>query len=173
MINIINEYMLDYVIFIMPALLVLIIILFIIILVMSGKQRKFRKRIDKFLGSSSERHNIEAMLNSYLHQVKTINDTHNELLEQIKNINIRMISCVQKVGLVRYNPFDDVGGDLSFALALLNENNDGIIINNLYSRDSCYTYAKPVKDGKAVAVKFSEEEEKALNIAINQQTFEK
>ena len=164
--NEINNILLNYMLFIIPSLTLLVIVLLIIIIVMSVKQKNFRKRIEKFLGSSSERHNIEAMLNSYLHQVKSIDEKYDFLLEGIDDINSRMVSCVQKVGLVRYNPFDDVGGDLSFALALLNENNDGIVINNLYSRDNCYTYAKPIEDGKATAVKLSDEEEQAVKQAL-------
>ena len=169
--NDINNILLNNMIFIIPSLIFVIIVLLVFLIVMGVKNSNFKKRVGKFLGSSGDRHNIEAMLNSYLHQVKTIGDTHEQLLNDINDINHRMVNCVQKVGLVRYNPFDDVGGDLSFTLALLNEDNDGVVINNLYARDNCYTYAKPVKDGNAVAVKFSDEEAQAVKEAIiNKQT---
>ena len=80
---------------------------------------------------------------------------------------LRKILCIKKIGMVRYSAFKDTGSDLSFALALLNEKNDGVILNGIYSREMSNIYAKQVKEGKTNN-KLSEEEDKALQIAINQ-----
>ena len=76
-----------------------------------------------------------------------------------------MTKCIQKVGIVRYNAFKDTGSDLSFALALLDENNDGVVLNGIYSREMSNIYAKPVKNGKS-SYTISEEEQQAINDAI-------
>lgn len=73
--------------------------------------------------------------------------------------------AVQKVGMIRFNPFGNEGGNQSFAVALLDNYNSGVIILSLYSRDGVRIYAKPVKDGKS-EYQLSKEEEEALQIAM-------
>ena len=73
--------------------------------------------------------------------------------------------AVQKVGMIRFNPFGEVGGNQSFAVALLDNYNSGVIILSLYSRDGVRIYAKPVKEGKS-EYQLSKEEEDALQIAM-------
>ena len=73
---------------------------------------------------------------------------------------------LQIIGLVRYNAFKDTGSDLSFTLALLNEENTGIVLNGIYSREMSNIYAKPVEKGKSTYT-LSEEENQAINKAIN------
>ena len=75
--------------------------------------------------------------------------------------------CFQKIGIVRYNAFSETGGSLSFALALLDFENSGFVINGVYSRDNTTTtYAKPVVNGKSKYTLVKEEEE-ALEIALH------
>lgn len=72
---------------------------------------------------------------------------------------------IQKVGLVRFNPFKDTGGDQSFILSLIDGNDTGVIISGLYSRSGTRWYAKKVTNGKGVEHELSEEEKKALKAA--------
>ena len=74
--------------------------------------------------------------------------------------------CIQKIGIVRYSAFKDTGSDLSFALAMLDENNNGVVLNGIYSREMSNIYAKPIENGKS-AYTISEEEKKAIDKAIN------
>ena len=73
---------------------------------------------------------------------------------------------MQKVSVVRYKAFEDVGSDLSFSLAMLDENNDGILLTGIFGRNESTTYAKPIEKGIS-RYDLSEEEEEALNNAIN------
>ena len=76
-----------------------------------------------------------------------------------------MNKCIQKVGMIRYNPYQNTGSDLCFALALLDFEDSGVVINGVYSRDNTTnTYAKPIEKGKSKYTLVKEEEE-ALNIA--------
>ena len=77
-----------------------------------------------------------------------------------------MESCVQKIGIVRYSAFRDTGSDLSFALALLDEKNNGVVLNGIYSREMSNIYAKPVENGESTYT-LSEEEKQAINKAIS------
>lgn len=72
---------------------------------------------------------------------------------------------IQKVGLVRFNPFKDTGGDQSFILSLIDGNNTGVIISGLYSRSGTRWYAKRIVNGKSVEYELTDEEKKALKEA--------
>jgi hypothetical protein len=72
----------------------------------------------------------------------------------------------QKVGLVKYDAFNEMGGKLSFSLALLNETNDGFVLNAVHSREGCYTYVKEIIDGNSI-ITLADEEQEALNVAKN------
>ncbi|GIW61451.1 MAG: hypothetical protein KatS3mg089_0303 [Patescibacteria group bacterium] len=72
---------------------------------------------------------------------------------------------IQKIGLLRFNPFKDTGGDQSFILALVDAQDTGVIISGLYSRSGTRWYAKKVVNGKGVEYELSDEEKKALSIA--------
>ena len=77
-----------------------------------------------------------------------------------------MKNVFQRVGLVKYDAFEEMGGKLSFSLALLNEVNDGFIINAMHSREGCYTYIKEIIDGNSV-IALADEEKEALEMAMN------
>ena len=68
------------------------------------------------------------------------------------------------MGLVKYDAFNEMGGKLSFSLAMLNAKEDGFIINAMHTREGCYTYIKEIVDGNSIIV-LSEEEQEALNMA--------
>lgn len=72
---------------------------------------------------------------------------------------------IQKIGLLRFNPFKDTGGDQSFIIALLNGKDTGVVISGLYSRSGTRWYAKKIKEGSAIEHELSEEEKKAIKEA--------
>lgn len=76
-----------------------------------------------------------------------------------------MKTTFQKVGLVKYDAFHEMGGKLSFSLALLNEINDGFIVNAMHSREGCYTYIKEIIDGNSI-IALADEEQEALDMAM-------
>ena len=78
-----------------------------------------------------------------------------------------MKSTFQKVGLVKYDAFHEMGGKLSFSLALLNESNDGFVMNAVHSREGCYTYIKEIIDGNSIIV-LADEEKEALEMAMEE-----
>jgi len=87
-----------------------------------------------------------------------------KISSEIENIRKESVFSIQKVGVVRFNPFKEVGGNQSFSIALLNGKNDGVIITSLYSREENRVYGKPIKDGKSFHP-LSKEEEKAIEEA--------
>jgi hypothetical protein len=91
--------------------------------------------------------------------IKKLSDWNNEL-QKICNISIT------KVGVVRFNPFKDTGGDQSFAIALMDSNNNGLVISSLYSREGTRIYTKPIEAAKSINYNLSEEEQEAISKAI-------
>jgi hypothetical protein len=93
--------------------------------------------------------NMEELLETCLSTSNSVNAKNREIELQINNIERRLLQCIQKVGIVRFNAFDNVGSDLSFSIALLDNNDSGVVISGIYARDSSSTYAKPVVSGKS------------------------
>jgi len=112
-----------------------------------------------------------ADLESIILQVEQkIKNLENESLlssREIKNLQGALSFTIQRVGLVRYSPFADGGGNYSFSLALLDGHNSGIVITNMYGRQQSRVYTKKLADGKS-EVQLTEEEERAINLANNQ-----
>lgn len=163
-----------------------LILFFIWIITLTVKLSKIKKRIEHFLPYDDNtqidveemlikyNENVTEMLAKEEHILKLINDNKQTLSNDIENTNKliyltneKLKNAVQKVGIIRYNPFEGVGGDLCYAIALLDDNNNGIVINSIYSRDACYSYAKEISNGQATKHKLCDEEMQALNQAMN------
>ena len=141
---------------------VLLLILYICNLV---KLKKINKNYKKFMIKIGNGNNIEEMLKSYIENVEKVDKKNQEILKYCNKLDNDISQCIKKVGIVRYNAFKNTGSDLSFALALLNDNNDGVILNGIYSREMSNIYAKQVKNGKTNN-KLSNEEMEALEKAM-------
>lgn len=143
------------------------ILLLILYLCNMLKLKKINKNYKTFMKKIGNGNNIDEMLKNYINKVDEVSDKNEEIINYCKTIDNRISLCIKKVGMVRYSAFKDTGSDLSFALALLNDKNDGVILNGIYSREMSNIYAKQVIAGKC-SNKLSEEERQALEIAINQ-----
>jgi len=138
-------------------------VVFIISLYNSFKIKIFSKKQERFFRSFSGS-NIEDSLNCFLDRVEEVNNNSIKLENHCKEIDRNLIKCFQKIGVVRYNAFENVGSDLSFAIALLDANDDGFVVNGVYSRDGTCTYAKPINNGETKYV-LSAEEMQAIDVA--------
>lgn len=141
----------------------LLLILFLMNLSFKTKLKKLRAKYNRFMSGLSDR-NIEDLLDYCIDSVNEVKEKNKKIENHIGHINRNMVQCVQKKGIVRYNAFDDVGSDLSFSIALLDNNDDGIVISSIYSRDSSSSYAKPVIGGKS-KYPLSAEEMQAIEVA--------
>lgn len=152
----------DVFLLIMLSIMVLLLIGFIIMLVrFSSLNRKYNNFMRK-LGSS---HSLEEDLQVYMSRVEKVEKQNAKTAKHVKNIEDNLTKCIQKVGMVRYSAFKDTGSDLSFALALLDENDNGVVLNGIYSREMSNIYAKPVEKGQSTYT-ISEEEAQAIEKAI-------
>ncbi|HSX09106.1 MAG TPA: DUF4446 family protein [Candidatus Saccharimonadales bacterium] len=113
----------------------------------------------------TNRKNLDDVLSSLVHGEQTIKADIAKLRERCDRIEKEEGYHIQKVGLLRFNPFKDTGGDQSFILALLDAHDTGIVITALYSRMGTRWYTKKVTRGKSTEHELSEEEKKALRMA--------
>ena len=150
-------------VFLIGISFILILVLFILNISNASKIKKLKNKYMKFMNGLSGA-NIEHVLDDCIDKVNFVIDKNKELEYNINSIERNMYYCIQKVSVVRYNAFDNVGSDLSYSVALLDNNDDGMVISGLYSRDSSATYAKPVNSGKS-RYALSAEEIKAIDVA--------
>jgi len=86
---------------------------------------------------------------------------------QTSQSSLPLPGTIEKIELIRFNPFDDIGGDQSFILVLLDKNNSGVLLTSLHHRSFTRIYAKPIKDGQGDNITLSKEEKSAILKAIN------
>lgn len=145
------------------VLAVLVLILLILLIVQISKAGKLKKRLDSFLlgkdGTSLEQDILRLYDDNQFLKKMEEKDR-----KDINTIFKRMQTMYQKMGLVRYDAFNQMGGQLSYSLALLDENDNGFIINSVHSTEGCYSYSKEIRNGDN-SISLSEEESEALAIA--------
>lgn len=149
---------------------IMLILLAVIVLVEAIMIIVIHKRYISFMKKLGNGNNVDELLKAYLDEVDLIKKDNMEIKNYYTKLDQDMASCIQKVGLVRYNAFKDVGSDLSFAIALLDGNDNGVVFNGIYGSESSNIYAKPIKAKKS-SYQLSGEEEYALEIAEQSKNF--
>ncbi len=144
--------------------LALILILMILCIILLAKTSNLKKRYQSFM-SDLDGKSLEAAFQKKFANVDYINEKLREVDTRLNGIDTNLLKTYQKVGIVKYDAFKEVGGTLSFVLTLLTKDNDGFILNSMHSNsEGCYTYIKEVKAGE-VFVALSEEETQSLEEA--------
>lgn len=156
--------------FLDPGILILVLFaLFIVILILviadiSGR-KKLERRLDQ-LTSGTDGESLEDTMLKIFREYAGLHKVLDRNTQDIDDIYDRLQTVIQKVGIVKYNAFRKMGGQMSSALVLLDENDDGVLINNVQGMDGGgYSYLKIIKDGKA-DVELSKEEAEALDKAL-------
>ncbi|MBR3254894.1 MAG: DUF4446 family protein [Clostridia bacterium] len=142
---------------------ILLIIGFIINTVNFIKIKKENKGLVEKLGRGTD---IKEDLKSFIKRIEKLEEKNEIIINYCRDLEDNMAFCIQKIGMVRYSAFRDTGSDLSFALALLDRENNGVILNGIYSREMSNIYAKPVKKGETTYT-LIDEEKQALKKAMN------
>lgn len=154
-----NEY-------VILGVIVVNIILLILYINNAIKLNSINKKYNKFLKKLGKGENIEEDLKVYINKVENVENTNKEIIEYCENLEKELSKSIKKIGIVRYNAFKDTGSDLSFALALLNDDNNGVVLNGIYSREMSNIYAKPIVNGGSKYT-ISDMEQEAINKAIS------
>ena len=142
----------------------LMIIFLICTLVVGNSYKNLNARYLDFMSKLGNGENVEKILSEYLKIVDEMMKKSKNHEEEIIRLENNLKKCVQKVGIVRYNAYGDTGSDLSFTLALMDSDDNGVVVNGLYSRESSSIFAKPLVKGET-KYNLSAEEIQAIDIA--------
>lgn len=146
------------------------ILLFILVIVLFAKNSKLKKKYRSFMSGKDGATLEDEVLTRFreIDELKSMQKVHSGDIEVMKEA---MQSVYQKIGVVKYDAFKEMGGKLSFVLALLDNNNSGILMNSVHSsREGCYIYLKEIIKGQSF-IELSEDEKEALNQAINSNNY--
>ena len=150
-------------------LFILLIILIIGVGYIIYENIKFRIAYKKFMkGSTAD--SLEEKIFQMCEEQDSLRKLGIKHSREIKELYAKHQSAFQKVGLVKYDAFKEMGGKLSFAIALLNKENTGFVLNAMHSREGCYMYIKEIIGGKS-AIILGDEEKEALDKAINSDNY--
>lgn len=158
------EYVLICILFLITS------INFICLVINNKRVKKYKKLYEKALAKFNSKQNIEDEFQTIYDRLNEVEKISKETVERVDNFRDKMKSNVQKVGFVKYNAYDETENKLSFALALLDEYNNGVLINHIYSKHGSNVYAKLITETK-VEDRISEEEIAALKMAIDDKDF--
>ena len=150
------------------ALFVLVVVLFILVINANMKYNRLKFSYNSFMKGKDGR-TLEDSIFERFEDLDNLTEMTIKNRQAIRKINEEMMSNFQKVGIVKYDAFNEMGGKLSFAIALLDGNNSGYIINSMHSREGCYNYIKEIVKGESY-IELSEEEAESLDNAIFQET---
>lgn len=150
--------------YILLAFVILIVVLLIMNIVSLVKIFNLRKRLKRFM-KGKEAQSLEKEIMGLYEDNKFLKNMVDNNKKDIRNLNKRFAKAFQKIGLVKYDAYQQMGGLLSFSLALLDEDNNGLILNSVHSTEGCYTYTKEVRMGEC-KIELSNEEKVALDQAM-------
>lgn len=153
--------------YVLAGLVLAIIILLVLLIIQIAGLNKLKKRYNKFM-RGKEVKSLEKEIIGLFEDNKFLKIATDKNKKDISILYKKFESAFQKVGLVKYDAFNQMGGKLSFSLALLDENNNGVIINSVHSAEGCYCYSKDIKKGQC-SISLGAEEKQALDIAMGEE----
>jgi len=151
--------------FIILGMAVIILLLFIMVVVLFKAVGRVENRYRRIMRGTTNK-NLEEMLLEKVDSIEEVKEISQKVISELERLENKMKECIQKVAIMRYKAFEDVGSDLSFSIAMLDDKNDGVIVTGIYGRQESTTYAKPIDKGIS-RYDLSEEELYVLNEAIN------
>lgn len=148
------------------VLFILLIVSYVCLFVLLTKYGRLKASYDMFmLGKKGK--NLEEQFAGVFEDIAALKAISEKNKKDIKKIIINLKETYQRVGIVKYDAFKEMGGKLSFSIAMLNDNSTGFILNSVHSSDGCYVYTKEIIEGEC-AISLGEEEKKALMLALQE-----
>ena len=160
-----NRLLADNLVAIVAVLATLILVLLVVAVLQSarlGRALKAYRALVRDGGQGS----LGEVLQSHVGRVEEVRGRLDELHALNADLQRRSKTSIQHIGLVRFNPFEDTGSDQSFAIALLDDRRDGLVISSLHGRSNTRVFAKPVEGGSSSHT-LSDEETQAIRIAVS------
>jgi hypothetical protein len=162
LLRIVSQYEAQLILALAAAFLLVALVLWRTAASIRKSRRKMRQLLDETKGES-----VERMLYDHLRARMELRASLERLAAKVQDLEEKMASSKRHVGLVRYDAFEDVGGEQSFALAIYDDRGDGAIVNSLVGRTDCRVYCKPLQRGRSER-SLSQEEQRAIEDAVSQ-----
>ena len=159
------KIMMDNMPFIVIGLGVIVLIMLGIMINQAMKLSYMKKRYRKMM-AGVDGANLERMLMGHIDEVKKVVEKNEQIDAENRRIDALLQTAITRVGVVRFRAFDDMGSDLSYAVAMLDSHNNGVILSSIFGREDSRSYVKPIENGNS-SYTMTEEEEKALNDAMS------
>ena len=159
-----NRTLVDNLALVVGVIAIVIIVLAIATLVLSRRVRRANEAY-RSLVSDNQGGSLQQLLDGHLGKVIEVGAKMETLETLYEQLETRSRGSLQHVGVVRFNPFEDTGSDQSFAIALLDDRRDGIVLSSLHGRGQTRVFAKPVEGGESKH-QLSDEEAQAIRIAV-------
>ena len=162
--NLLNSIGIDPGVLVISMMRILVFVLLYMVRV-SIKMTRFMKRYRIFMKGRDAISLEKAFVARFqeMEKMEAVTRANTDEIRRIRDIQNR---TANKIGIVKYDAFPDIGGRLSFALAMLDDNNSGFVLNAIHGRDGCYTYIKEIVKGESYVV-LGQEEKEALKQAMN------
>lgn len=143
---------------------VLIILVMVVVYLLIKVKGLTRKSAILFEGKNGK--SLENLMLKNSEDIKEMDSEIQELYNISNQVHNLALSSIHKVGIIRFNPFGDIGGDQSFSVAFLDGKNTGVVISSLHTKEGTRVYSKPIIKGEADKYVLTEEEKKVVNIAM-------
>ncbi len=154
--------------YVILGMAVVMAVMLVFLIINSVKIKKMKLTYTSFM-SGKDGKSLEEVILKRFKEVDELKKEDAAKKVQLDDINESLRYAFSKMGMVKYDAFNEMGGKLSFALALLDNRNNGFLVNAMHSREGCYTYVKEIINGESY-INLGEEEKKALNKAINSES---
>lgn len=152
------------ILYLILGLLAIMFIFVVLSIVVLCKLKSLKRKYNLFM-NGKDAESLEPLLLTRFEEIDNLKATSKSNTKHIQEIFEKLQFVYQKVGIVKYDAFNEMGGKLSFSLAMLDNRNNGYVINSMHSREGCYTYIKEIISGKSY-IDLGDEENEALNQAL-------
>lgn len=156
----------EVLLYLVIVLLIMQVVFIVIVINLQMKHKRMQEKYQIFMRGKDGK----SLEKGFLEQFKTVEKLERAVKQNTRDIDTiykRMKTHYQKIGIVRYDAFQEMGGNLSFVLTMLDENNNGWVFNAMHSREGCYTYIKEIVKGESY-MELGEEERESLKKAMKQ-----
>ncbi|SFW34531.1 DUF4446 family protein [Selenomonas ruminantium] len=162
--NYFMKFMADNMPFIVVAMVVVMFIMLCVMIKQAWSLSYMKKRYRKMM-NGVDGDNLERLLMGHIDEVRHVVEENQRLDTENRRMDELLNMAVTRVGMVRFRAFEDMGSDLSYAVALLDAHNNGVVLSSIFGREDSRSYAKPIEDGKS-SYPMTQEEEQALKEAM-------
>ncbi len=147
------------------ALIGVIALLLLLVVVLFVRLSSLRSLYEKMMRGEESGQSMEKMLLGHIEETRRVAEENAKLREENARIDALLKTAITRVGVVRFSAFQDMGSDLSYAVALLDAYNNGVVFSSIFAREDSRSYVKPIENGKSTYT-MTKEEEQALKNAI-------